>query len=113
MARALRLAARGIYAAHPNPMVGCVLVRDGEIVGEGWHEAAGEAHAEINALIAAGDAAAGASDDGLSIDVIALDEALKRLLETLEETGVLLAAPRPGVVGARRPTETERSASLR
>jgi diaminohydroxyphosphoribosylaminopyrimidine deaminase/5-amino-6-(5-phosphoribosylamino)uracil reductase len=61
MARALRLAARGIYAAHPNPMVGCVLVRDGEIVGEGWHEAAGEAHAEINALRAAGEKARGAT----------------------------------------------------
>jgi diaminohydroxyphosphoribosylaminopyrimidine deaminase/5-amino-6-(5-phosphoribosylamino)uracil reductase len=61
MARALRLAARGICAAHPNPMVGCVLVRNGEIVGEGWHEAAGEAHAEINALRAAGDKARGAT----------------------------------------------------
>jgi len=61
MARALRLAARGQYTAHPNPMVGCVLVRDGDIVGEGWHEIAGEAHAEINALTAAGDQAAGAT----------------------------------------------------
>jgi diaminohydroxyphosphoribosylaminopyrimidine deaminase/5-amino-6-(5-phosphoribosylamino)uracil reductase len=61
MARALRLAARGIYAAHPNPMVGCVLVRDGGIVGEGWHRAAGEAHAEINALGDAGAKARGAT----------------------------------------------------
>ena len=61
MARALRLAERGIYTAHPNPMVGCVLVRDGEIVGEGWHRRAGEAHAEINALAAAGDRARGAT----------------------------------------------------
>ena len=61
MARALRLAARGIYAAHPNPMVGCVLVSDGKIVGEGWHEAAGEAHAEINALCDAGPEARGAT----------------------------------------------------
>jgi diaminohydroxyphosphoribosylaminopyrimidine deaminase/5-amino-6-(5-phosphoribosylamino)uracil reductase len=61
MARALRLAARGVYAAHPNPMVGCVLVRDGGIVGEGWHEAAGEAHAEVNALRAAGARARGAT----------------------------------------------------
>ena len=53
MARALRLAARGEYGAHPNPMVGCVLVRDDEIIGEGWHELAGEAHAEVNALAAA------------------------------------------------------------
>ena len=60
MARALRLAERSIYTAHPNPMVGCVLVRDGTVVGEGWHEFAGEAHAEINALRVAGDKARGA-----------------------------------------------------
>lgn len=56
MARALMLAARGRYTAHPNPMVGCVLVRDGAIIGEGWHRRAGDAHAEINAIGAAGDA---------------------------------------------------------
>jgi len=56
MARALRLAAQGRYSAHPNPMVGCVLVRDGEIVGEGYHAVTGGPHAEINALAAAGDA---------------------------------------------------------
>lgn len=61
MARALRLAKRGQYTAHPNPMVGCVLVRDGVVVGEGWHQHAGEAHAEINALRAAGDNARGAT----------------------------------------------------
>jgi diaminohydroxyphosphoribosylaminopyrimidine deaminase/5-amino-6-(5-phosphoribosylamino)uracil reductase len=61
MARALQLAARGLYTAHPNPMVGCVLVRDGDVVGEGWHELAGEAHAEINALNAAGARAEGAT----------------------------------------------------
>jgi diaminohydroxyphosphoribosylaminopyrimidine deaminase/5-amino-6-(5-phosphoribosylamino)uracil reductase len=61
MARALQLAARGRYTAYPNPMVGCVLVRDGEVVGEGWHEAAGEPHAEINALSAAGERARGAT----------------------------------------------------
>lgn len=56
MARALKLAARGRYTAHPNPMVGCVLVRDGEVISEGWHERSGEPHAEINALCAAGNA---------------------------------------------------------
>jgi diaminohydroxyphosphoribosylaminopyrimidine deaminase/5-amino-6-(5-phosphoribosylamino)uracil reductase len=60
MARALQLAARGAYTAHPNPMVGCVLVNDGAVVGEGWHQKAGEAHAEISALRAAGDKAKGA-----------------------------------------------------
>ena len=61
MARALRLAERGLYTTTPNPRVGCVLVRDGRVVGEGWHERAGEAHAEVAALKAAGAAAAGAT----------------------------------------------------
>jgi diaminohydroxyphosphoribosylaminopyrimidine deaminase/5-amino-6-(5-phosphoribosylamino)uracil reductase len=61
MTQALRLAERGLFTAHPNPMVGCVLVNDGDVVGEGWHKVAGEAHAEINALEAAGAAAKGAT----------------------------------------------------
>ena len=60
MARALQLAERGLWTTSPNPRVGCVLVRDGEIVGEGWHEKAGEPHAEVHALRAAGDKARGA-----------------------------------------------------
>jgi diaminohydroxyphosphoribosylaminopyrimidine deaminase/5-amino-6-(5-phosphoribosylamino)uracil reductase len=60
MARALRLAQRGLYTTQPNPRVGCVIVRDGMIVGEGWHERAGEPHAEVFALNMAGDAARGA-----------------------------------------------------
>ncbi|MBI4937255.1 MAG: bifunctional diaminohydroxyphosphoribosylaminopyrimidine deaminase/5-amino-6-(5-phosphoribosylamino)uracil reductase RibD [Nitrosomonadales bacterium] len=59
MARALHLAERGLYTASPNPRVGCVLVRDGNMVGEGWHERAGEPHAEIHALRMAGEAARG------------------------------------------------------
>ncbi|MDP1651106.1 MAG: bifunctional diaminohydroxyphosphoribosylaminopyrimidine deaminase/5-amino-6-(5-phosphoribosylamino)uracil reductase RibD [Rhodocyclaceae bacterium] len=54
MARALQLARKGLYTTTPNPRVGCVVVKDGSVVGEGWHARAGEAHAEINALIAAG-----------------------------------------------------------
>jgi diaminohydroxyphosphoribosylaminopyrimidine deaminase/5-amino-6-(5-phosphoribosylamino)uracil reductase len=61
MARALTLARRGLYGTDPNPRVGCVLVRDGEVVGEGWHEHAGEPHAEANALDAAGERARGAT----------------------------------------------------
>lgn len=61
MARALQLARRGLYTTHPNPRVGCVLVRDGKIVGEGFHARAGEAHAEIRALQAAGKKARGAT----------------------------------------------------
>ncbi|MGV0952170.1 MAG: bifunctional diaminohydroxyphosphoribosylaminopyrimidine deaminase/5-amino-6-(5-phosphoribosylamino)uracil reductase RibD, partial [Azonexus sp.] len=57
MARALQLAERGLWTTSPNPRVGCVLTQDGEIVGEGWHERAGEPHAEVNALRVAGDRA--------------------------------------------------------
>ena len=56
MARALQLAARGKYTTSPNPVVGCVIVRDGMVIGEGWHEKAGEPHAEVIALAGAGDA---------------------------------------------------------
>ncbi len=61
MARALALAARGLYTTDPNPRVGCVLVRDGDIVGEGHHYRAGEPHAEPLAIAAAGARAAGAT----------------------------------------------------
>ncbi|MGE5468272.1 MAG: bifunctional diaminohydroxyphosphoribosylaminopyrimidine deaminase/5-amino-6-(5-phosphoribosylamino)uracil reductase RibD [Ignavibacteria bacterium] len=61
MGRALRLAANGLFTTTPNPRVGCVLVRDGAIIGEGWHEKAGGPHAEAAALRAAGDAARGAT----------------------------------------------------
>lgn len=57
MARALQLARRGWYTTQPNPRVGCVIVRHGQIVGEGWHERAGGLHAEIHALRMAGEAA--------------------------------------------------------
>jgi diaminohydroxyphosphoribosylaminopyrimidine deaminase/5-amino-6-(5-phosphoribosylamino)uracil reductase len=60
MARALELAARGLYTTTPNPRVGCVIVRAGEVVGEGWHARAGEAHAEVVALAQAGGRARGA-----------------------------------------------------
>ena len=61
MSHALMLAKKGINTTAPNPNVGCVLVKDGEIVGEGWHEKAGEAHAEINALKQAGGKADGST----------------------------------------------------
>jgi diaminohydroxyphosphoribosylaminopyrimidine deaminase/5-amino-6-(5-phosphoribosylamino)uracil reductase len=57
--RALELAERGRGTTHPNPLVGAVVVRDGEIVGEGWHERKGGPHAEVSALAAAGERARG------------------------------------------------------
>ena len=59
--RALELAERGRGTTHPNPVVGAVIVRDGEVVGEGWHERAGGPHAEVVALEQAGERARGAT----------------------------------------------------
>lgn len=61
MARALQLARKGLYSTHPNPRVGCVIVKDGELIGEGWHVRAGEPHAEVHALRQAGERAKGAT----------------------------------------------------
>ena len=57
MARALQLAERGLFTTDPNPRVGCIIVKNGQIVGEGWHQRAGEGHAEVNALKNAGEQA--------------------------------------------------------
>ena len=61
MARALQLAERGLWTTTPNPRVGCVLAQGEQIVGEGWHERAGEPHAEVHALRMAGERARGAT----------------------------------------------------
>ena len=61
MKRALQLAGKGRGTTSPNPMVGAVIVKNGTVVGEGWHERAGEPHAEVHALRTAGDAAHGAT----------------------------------------------------
>jgi diaminohydroxyphosphoribosylaminopyrimidine deaminase/5-amino-6-(5-phosphoribosylamino)uracil reductase len=59
--RALELAERGRGTTHPNPIVGAVVVRDGTVVGEGWHRRKGEPHAEVHALAAAGERARGST----------------------------------------------------
>ncbi len=60
MSRALQLARRGLYTTHPNPRVGCVIVKDNQIIAEGWHQQTGGPHAEVHALNIAGDTARGA-----------------------------------------------------
>jgi diaminohydroxyphosphoribosylaminopyrimidine deaminase/5-amino-6-(5-phosphoribosylamino)uracil reductase len=61
MARAIELARRGLYSTDPNPRVGCTIVKNGRVIGEGWHSNAGGPHAEVVALAAAGPAAQGAT----------------------------------------------------
>lgn len=61
MARAINIAKQGLYSTMPNPRVGCVLVKDGKVLAEGWHRMAGEGHAEVNALAQAGEEAKGAT----------------------------------------------------
>ena len=61
MMRAVELAGGGLYSTDPNPRVGCVVVKDDRIVGEGWHQRAGEPHAEVFALEEAGETARGAT----------------------------------------------------
>ncbi len=61
MSRAIELAERGLWTTDPNPRVGCVIARGGDILGEGWHARAGGAHAEVEALAMAGQAAKGAT----------------------------------------------------
>src|SRR5947209_2288557 len=61
MRRALELAERGRGAVEPNPLVGAVVIRDGQLVGEGWHQRYGGPHAEVHALATAGEAARGAT----------------------------------------------------
>jgi diaminohydroxyphosphoribosylaminopyrimidine deaminase/5-amino-6-(5-phosphoribosylamino)uracil reductase len=108
MARALRLAEQGMYTAMPNPRVGCVLVRDGEVVGEGWHERAGDPHAEINALA---DARAHGHDPRGATAYVTLEPCAKRstaapaCADRLIQAGIariVIAArdPHPNAAGA-------------
>ena len=102
MRRALELAAYGEHTASPNPMVGCVLVRDGEIVGEGFHERPGGPHAEVVALRAAGAAAAGATAY-VTLEPCAHQGRTPPCTEALIEAGVarvVLAVADPNPVAA-------------
>ncbi|MBI1887128.1 MAG: bifunctional diaminohydroxyphosphoribosylaminopyrimidine deaminase/5-amino-6-(5-phosphoribosylamino)uracil reductase RibD [Nitrosomonadales bacterium] len=104
MARALRLAERGLYSASPNPRVGCVLVKGDAVAGEGWHQRAGEPHAEVHALRAAGDAARGATAY-VTLEPCSHHGRTPPCAEALIEAGVarvVVAAqdPNPQVAGA-------------
>ena len=98
MDRALELATRGLYTTTPNPRVGCVIARDGVVVGEGWHERAGEAHAEVRAL---DDARARGHDPRGATAVVTL-EPCNHQGRTPPCTRALLAAGIDRVVAAMR-----------
>lgn len=103
MARALRLAERGLFTTDPNPRVGCVIVGDSRVVGEGWHRRAGEAHAERVALEAAGRAARGATAY-VTLEPCSHQGRTPPCAEALVEAGVArvifaLADPNPAVAG--------------
>lgn len=103
MAQALRLARCGLYTTDPNPRVGCVIVRHGAVVGEGWHQRAGNPHAEVNALREAGEQARGATVY-VTLEPCAHHGRTPPCAEALVKAGVgkVLAAmvdPNPSVAG--------------
>ncbi|PHS73802.1 MAG: riboflavin biosynthesis protein RibD [Cycloclasticus sp.] len=88
MSQALELAALGRYSAKPNPCVGCVIVQDNQIVGEGWHKKAGEPHAEVHALKQAGDLAKNATAY-VTLEPCSHHGKTPPCVDTLIEAGVL------------------------
>ncbi len=103
MARTLELAERGLWTTRPNPRVGCVLARDGRVVGQGYHERAGEPHAEVHALREAGAQARGATAY-VSLEPCSHHGRTPPCAEALVEAGVarVVAAmrdPNPQVAG--------------
>ncbi len=114
MALALQLARKGLYSTHPNPRVGCVIIKDGELIGEGWHVRAGEPHAEVHALRQAGDRAQGATAY-VTLEPCSHHGRTPPCAEALVEAGVsrVVAAmqdPNPQVAG--RGLERLRSAGI-
>jgi diaminohydroxyphosphoribosylaminopyrimidine deaminase/5-amino-6-(5-phosphoribosylamino)uracil reductase len=97
--RALELAERGRGTTYPNPVVGAVVVRDGEVVGEGWHERKGEPHAEVHALREAGERATGATMY-VTLEPCARQESTPPCVNAVLEAGIAKV-----VVGAADPTQ--------
>jgi diaminohydroxyphosphoribosylaminopyrimidine deaminase/5-amino-6-(5-phosphoribosylamino)uracil reductase len=104
MAQALQLAKRGWYGTSPNPRVGCVLVREGEIIGEGWHRNAGEGHAEVNALAACKGGSAKGATAYVTLEPCAHQGKTPPCAEALIKAGVArvviaMVDPNPNVAG--------------
>jgi len=100
----VELAARGMNTTTPNPSVGCLIVREGEVVGRGWHVRPGEGHAEVNALADAGSEAARGATAYVSLEPCAFEGRTPACSRTLVEAGIarVVAAmtdPHPQVAG--------------
>jgi diaminohydroxyphosphoribosylaminopyrimidine deaminase/5-amino-6-(5-phosphoribosylamino)uracil reductase len=106
MARALELAERGLESTDPNPRVGCVIARDGRIIAEGWHERAGGAHAEVNALRSAGALAPGATV------YVTLEPCTQQSRTPPCVDAVIAARPARVVIAMSDPSPRERGASV-
>ena len=100
----VELARRGLYSCTPNPRVGCIIVRDGEVLGRGWHIRAGEGHAEVNALEDARDKDVRGATAYVSLEPCAFEGRTPACTATLIKAGIarVVAAmkdPHPQVVG--------------
>ncbi|PVV24855.1 MAG: riboflavin biosynthesis protein RibD, partial [gamma proteobacterium symbiont of Ctena orbiculata] len=114
MARAIQLAKRGWYSTHPNPRVGCLIVKDGEVIAEGFHRRAGEPHAERNALADAGVAARGATLY-VTLEPCCHQGRTPPCTDALIESGVkrvVVAMPDPNPLVAGRGMELLRQAGI-
>jgi diaminohydroxyphosphoribosylaminopyrimidine deaminase / 5-amino-6-(5-phosphoribosylamino)uracil reductase len=100
LARAIELAGRGVGAVKPNPVVGAVIARDGEVVGEGWHERFGGAHAEVNAIEACGMADLTGATLYVSLEPCCHEGKTPPCTEAIVQAGITRV-----VVGSDDPTE--------
>jgi diaminohydroxyphosphoribosylaminopyrimidine deaminase/5-amino-6-(5-phosphoribosylamino)uracil reductase len=100
LARAIELAGRGVGAVKPNPAVGAVVARDGEVLGEGWHERFGGAHAEVNAIEACGMADLGGATLYVSLEPCCHEGKTPPCTDAIVQSGI-----RRVVVGSDDPTE--------
>ncbi len=100
LARAIELAGRGMGAVRPNPVVGAVIARDGEVLGEGWHECFGAAHAEVNAIEACGMADLGGATLYVSLEPCCHEGKTPPCTEAIVQAGIGRV-----VVGSDDPTE--------
>ncbi|MGY8865645.1 MAG: bifunctional diaminohydroxyphosphoribosylaminopyrimidine deaminase/5-amino-6-(5-phosphoribosylamino)uracil reductase RibD, partial [Methylophagaceae bacterium] len=104
MARALLLAERGVFTTAPNPRVGCVIVKNEVIIAEGWHHRAGEAHAEVNALLQLNQREANGADCYITLEPCSHDGKTPPCCDAIIKAGIkrviiAMKDPNPMVAG--------------